>query len=67
MEFEQWLSNRPRADVAAELGVHRMTVNRYARGQIMPRPDMVEAIGRLTSGLVGVVDLTAAYNRYHAQ
>lgn len=63
MEFEQWLGGYNRQTIADELGVHRMTVNRYARGQIMPRPEMVEAIRNLTGGAVTADDLAASYNR----
>lgn len=67
MEFEQWLGSRSRRVVAETLGVHRMTLNRYARGQIMPRPAMVEAIGALTANTVTDADLRTAYSRYHGQ
>lgn len=66
MEFEQWLGSRPRREVAEKLGVHRMTLNRYARGQIMPRPSMIEAIARLTAYTVTDADLRTAYRKYHA-
>ncbi len=66
MEFEQWLGTRNRGDVARDLGVHRMTLNRYARGQIMPRPVMVMAINILTNGAVTADALAAAYTRYWA-
>ena len=42
---------------AKELGVKRQTVDRWLRGDRVPRPEMMRQIARVTDGKVGPEDL----------
>lgn len=62
MRFSVWFRSAPLDvhQVAERLGVHRQTVDRYIRGQLMPRPEMIGRIRKLTKGKVTAADLAAS-------
>ena len=58
-----WVRAQPGsvAGLAYELGVTRGTLHKYMAGVVVPRPEGVRAIVRLTDGAVTAADLDRDY------
>lgn len=60
--LDRWVNTSPLTvtQVAAEIGVHRVTLHKYMAGTVMPRPGVARKIERLTKGAVTIPDLLRA-------
>lgn len=69
MTLSDWLDAAPltRTQIADLLGVHRVTLFGYERGDSMPRPAIVEKIRSVTKGEVTARDLVDTYNARQAE
>jgi transcriptional regulator with XRE-family HTH domain len=58
MKLSEFMSARElsEAQLGRLLGVGQATVNRYARGERIPRPDVMRRIVEVTEGQVGPAD-----------
>lgn len=63
MDLKAWVAASPltAGQIAADLGVTRLTLHRWSTGVMMPRPGNVAAIERYTNGRVRPRDMVANY------
>jgi transcriptional regulator with XRE-family HTH domain len=62
MRLSSFLSERgmTRAEFAAEVGVHPVTVSKWCSGAMRPRWNFIDAIQRITGGAVTATDFGTA-------
>lgn len=65
MDLQSWLTEQKisHAEFAVRVGATKHAVGKWVRGERMPRPVVMEKIGRITEGQVTANDFMAAHRR----
>jgi hypothetical protein len=65
VDFDEWLrkSGLSEAQVGKKLGVSQVSVHRYRTHERIPKPDVMDKIGRLSGGQVAGADWYRAWQK----
>jgi len=69
MLFKDWATKHrwTAAGIGRQLGVSTSTVTRWLSGEVIPSPDNIAAVAKLTEGAVGFDDMMSARKLFVAK